>query len=107
MVPNKADCTIKAPLPSYKKLASYVPRGRRVSCEDAGDGLVHIAVTAKARTVRGPTGRQRRGGADRLPGTLPLCAGEISQGIYDIASKIGVYVHGEPLGLDVSDQSGG
>jgi len=109
VVPNKADCTIKAPLAIIQKsLSSYVcPLGARFTCEDAGDGLVHIAAAGKsAHGSRPDQGVNAAAALIAYLGTLPLCAGEISQGIYDIASKIGVYMHGEPLGLDVSDQSG-
>jgi succinyl-diaminopimelate desuccinylase len=109
VVPNKADCLIKAPIDIIRKsLATYTcPIGAVLSCEDMQEGLVHI--TAVGKSAHGSRPEQGVNAAAALItylGTLPLCAGALSEGLYDIATHIGVNVHGEMLGLDVSDPSG-
>jgi succinyl-diaminopimelate desuccinylase len=109
VVPNKADCFIKAPIDIIRKsLTTYqCPAGAQLSCEDAGEGLVHI--TAAGKSAHGSRPEQGINAAASLItylGTLPLCAGPLSEGLYDLASHIGISVNGEPIGLDVTDKSG-
>jgi len=109
IVPNKADCFIKAPLDIIKKsiMAYKCPIGAELVCDDAGEGLVHITSTGKsAHGSRPEQGVNAAASLITYLGTLPLCAGAISEGLYDLATLIGVNVNGEPLGLDVTDKSG-
>ena len=110
VVPNKADCLITAPISTIKKsLDGYkCPIGAEFACEDAGDGLVHIMVTGKsAHGSRPEQGINAAAALVQYLGTLPLCSGTLSQGIYDLANHIGTYYNGEPIGLDVSDERSG
>ncbi len=109
VVPNKADCFIKAPLAVIQKsLTTYTcPTGAQLSCEDAGDGLVHIMAAGKsAHGSRPEHGVNAAASLLQYLGTLPLCGGPLSEGLYDLVKNIGVYYNGEPLGLDVTDESG-
>ncbi len=109
VVPNKADCFIKAPLSVIQKsLGTYAcPIGAQLSCEDAGEGLVHIMAAGKsAHGSRPDQGVNAAASLLKYLGTLPLCAGALSEGLYDLSTQIGIYVNGEPLGLDMSDESG-
>ncbi len=109
VVPNKADCFIKAPIAVIQKsLATYAcPIGAQLTCEDAGDGLVHIMAAGKsAHGSRPDQGVNAAASLLKYLGTLPLCAGAISEGLYDLATQIGISVNGEPLGMDMTDESG-
>lgn len=109
VVPNKADCFIKAPLSIIQNsLSTYTcPIGAQLKCEDAGEGLVHImAVGKSAHGSRPEAGINAAAALLVYLNTLPLCSGALAEGLYDLAAHIGLTCNGEPLGLDVTDESG-
>ncbi len=110
VVPNKAECVIAAPISTIQKsIGSYqCPIGASLSAQDAGDGLVSIVAIGKsAHGSRPEQGINAAAALLQYLGTLPLSSGEASQAIYSLANKIGTYYHGEPVGLDLSDDISG
>lgn len=110
VVPNKAECTIAAPITTIQKsLESYkCPVGATLSAQDGGDGLVRIkAIGKSAHGSRPEQGINAASSLLQYLGTLSLSSGDTSEAIYALSSKIGTYYHGELVELDLSDEVSG
>lgn len=109
VVPNRASCLIRAPFGTIKKsLASYVcPIGATLACK-AEDGFVRV--TAAGRCAHGSRPEEGINAAASLLqylNTLPLAPGAAERAVYALAEKIGMTLHGENIGLNLSDEVSG
>ena len=109
VVPNRACCVIHAPLPIIQKsIASYTcPIGATLTCE-ADDGCVRITAAGKcAHGSRPEEGINAAASLLQYLYTLPLTSGEAERAVYTLAEKIGTTLHGENMGLNLSDEVSG
>ena len=109
VVPNRASCVIQAPFKLIQKsISAYVcPVGATLSCEAQG---ASVRITAAGRSAHGSRPEQGINAAASLLqylGTLPLATGDAESAVYALAEKIGVTLHGENIGLDLSDGKSG
>jgi succinyl-diaminopimelate desuccinylase len=110
VVPNKASCVLHAPISIISRsISGYkCPIGGKFTCEEAEDGFVKIAVVGKSAHGSHPErGINAAVALIQYLSTLPLGNGAIEHAIYLLAQKIGIYQHGENIGLDISDEISG
>jgi succinyl-diaminopimelate desuccinylase len=109
VVPNRASCVIHASLDIIQRsVAAYTcPIGAALSCE-ADDGCVRITAAGKcAHGSRPEEGINAAASLLQYLNTLPLASGEAEKAVYTLAQKIGFTLHGEQMGLNLSDEVSG
>jgi succinyl-diaminopimelate desuccinylase len=109
IVPNKAQCVIKAGFGYIKKKAEdyKCPAGAVLTCEDLAKGNVRI--TAAGKSAHGSQPEKGINAAMSLIvflNSLPLEAGGAEGAICLLAEKLGLDYNGQGLELDVQDMSG-
>ena len=110
VVPNRASCVIRAPFDIISKsIASYVcPIGATLTCEAEEDGCVRISVAGKnSHGSRPEEGINAAASLLQYLNTLPLASGVAEGAVYTLAEKIGLTLHGENIGLNLSDEPSG
>lgn len=108
VVPNKAECVMSVPFDIIQNsMRSYTcPIGGQISSEDIGNGLVRIKSVGKSAH-----GSRPHNGINAAASLLAYISslshyGYKDQGFDVLAEKIGIHYYGEPIDLDVSDNSG-
>lgn len=108
VVPNKAECVLAVPFDIIQRsLENYkCPIGGQLESHYLGSALVRITSTGKsAHGSRPHTGINAAASLIEYISSLSHY-GYSDTGISILAQKIGIYYHGEPVGLDLSDESG-
>lgn len=108
VVPNKAACVLVVPRDIIRSsLDNYsCPIGGRLESRDLGGGLAEITSTGKSAHGSLPhTGINAAASLLEYVGTLSHY-GYADAGINILSEKIGTFYYGEPIELNISDESG-
>jgi succinyl-diaminopimelate desuccinylase len=109
IVPNKAECLLKAALVDIQKaIAVYQDeRGAVISANQTDEGVLVTVNGKSAHASRPEAGVNAAAALIVFLSTLPLAEGSVNQAVMLTAQAIGHTLHGENCGLDVSDDRSG
>ncbi len=109
VVPNRAACVIGAPFELIQKsIAAYAcPIGTTLSCQNYNGNVRIVAGGKSAHGSRPEQGINAITALLQYLNTLPLAAGSAENAVYALAEKIGCTLHGENIGLNLSDEVSG
>lgn len=109
VVPNRASCVIRAPFELIQKsISAYTcPIGATLRCEAEGSNVRILASGRCAHGSKPEQGINAMAALLQYLNTLPLAAGGAENAVYALAEKIGTTLHGENIGLNLSDEKSG